>query len=108
MSTLNSDGIALISAYLNTQQTVASCEHHLQRARDDHETAEKNLATWLKPEDMKSDEKIGVWMGDSLFQIEMIPKVFTPADGSAPVMRYVPKITVRYRGKEFYRLTERK
>lgn len=45
------------------------------------------LAKWLLPGDAKPGEKIAVWYGDSLVQVE------APHDGQKPT------ITVRTRGK---------
>ena len=46
------------------------------------------LARWLMPDDMKVGEKIAVWHGSSLFQVELV------SVGE-------PIVTVRTRGKAF-------
>jgi hypothetical protein len=110
MSDLTSEGDRRVSIYLAAQENLRRAKSTLGSAECDASNAEASLAKWLMPSDMKPGEKIAVWRGDSLFQVELVPReayaVGGDSDGKV-VTDHVPKITVRLRGKNFGRLQEK-
>lgn len=98
-------GRRLIEAYKCTQERAASAERSLSMAREDAANAERELATWLTPSDMKNGETIGVWMGDSIFAVTLEPSVrYSIGDefnSAQEIVIYEPRVTVRTRGKRY-------
>jgi len=104
MSELTSEGMRLVADYLGSIQSVQQAKDRLGSAECDLSNTERALAKWLMPSDMKPGEKIGVWLGDSLFQVELEERKSYPVGEGEPMVSHEPKVTVRYRGKEFDRL----
>jgi hypothetical protein len=98
------EGERLITSWLRRQEETRRAKESLSRAECDESNAHSALAKWLMPSDMKSDEKIGVWVGDSLFQVEMVERVSHSVEGGEPHFSHEPKVTIRSRGKNFWRL----
>jgi len=101
---VTADGARLIKAFLGAQEDLASAERSVSSSRCELNNAERALAKWLMPSDMKAGEKVAVWMGDSLFQVELAPQTAYAVEGGEPVVRHEPKVTIRTRGHEFHRL----
>ena len=103
------EGTRFIKSWLDAQQSVASANRHLTEAQIDLREAEQNLAKWMLPPDTKPGEKIAVWFGDSLIQVEAGKpheriKCGGPQDDPEPDNSIPHKVTVRSRGKHFERL----
>jgi hypothetical protein len=100
----NSMGFACIKRYIDSRARLDQAERSLRVAQGEATDAECELAKWLMPKDMKPGEKIAVWAGDSLFQVELAP-VDTLAIGTngraEAVVQHKPKITVRTRGPKY-------
>lgn len=101
MSEVTNEGARLIALFLNCNKHVETAERELRGAKCDAVRAESELAKWLAPKDMEPGEKVGVWMGDSLFQVENVEVRNYPEGGGLPDMLYELKVTVRSRGKHF-------
>jgi hypothetical protein len=98
------EGERLLKQWLECLEGTRRAKEYLSRAECAEVNAHRDLAKWLMPPDMKPSEKIGVWVGDSLFQVEMIECVAHPVEGGEPQVSYEPKVTIRSRGKNFWRL----
>jgi hypothetical protein len=98
------EGERLITSWLQRQEETRRAKGSLSRAECDESNAHSALAKWLMPTDMKPTEKIGVWVGDSLFQVEMVECVAHSVESDEPRFSYEPKVTIRSRGKNFWRL----
>jgi hypothetical protein len=109
MSDLTSEGDLLVREFLASQEALERARQDVNRAECNRNNAERALAKWLMPSDMEPGEKIGVWRGDSLFQVEMEPRMAYPVGEGAgePVVTHEPKVTVRTRGKHFSDLRRR-
>jgi hypothetical protein len=81
------EGKRLIDAWLNARREVARRRVWLESAETDVVDSRRALAAWLLPDDAKAGEKIAVWYGDSLIQVE------------APDLECDPIVTIRTRGK---------
>ena len=98
------EGERLLKCWLESQEGTRRAKESLTRAECTESNAHSELAKWLMPPDMKPTEKIGVWVGDSLFQVEMIERTAHSANGGESHVSYEPKVTIRSRGKDFWRL----
>lgn len=99
-----------IKQWLLMQHRVDAAKKEVTRAECDLSNAETALAKWLAPSDMEPGEKIGVWYGDSLFQVKSVEeKSYAVCEGAVgdgtPIITYKLKVTVRTRGKHFLELT---
>lgn len=103
MGDLVTEGERLVSAFLYAQEGLERAKSGVNGAECDLANAERELAKWLMPADMAPGEKIAVWRGDSLFQVELAP-IKSHAVGGQEHVRHEPKVTVRMRGKDFHRL----
>jgi hypothetical protein len=101
MNELTGEGERLVSNYLAAQENLERAKSGVVGAECALDNAETNLAKWLMPTDMKPGEKIAVWRGDSLFQVELVSRESVSEDGGHRKFTLVPKITVRSRGKHF-------
>lgn len=101
MTEVMPEGARLIQNYLAAQEELRKAQEALRCAECAMSNAESALANWLMPKDMKPGEKIGVWMDDSLFQVELVKRESFSTDGSGSWIDYDPKVTVRTRGKHF-------
>lgn len=97
MSEVTADGKILIQAWLAAQERVARLTTQVQEARKDVGTAEVALAKWLMPEDARPGEKIAVWFGDSLIQVE-VGGVVSRNQGGGPDCVSPTQVTIRKRG----------
>ena len=84
---VTSEGKRMIDAWILSQEEVRRSESRLSSAKADEHSTRMALAKWMLPEDVKEGEKIAVWFGDSLIQVEYGDK------------RTDPVVTVRARGK---------
>lgn len=87
---LTSDGERLVKAWLGAQEQLATAKSMLNRSECDLANSQNALAKWMLPADAKPGEKIAVWHGDALIQVQV------PAEGSD---RRDPVVTIRSRGK---------
>lgn len=106
------EGKHFIKQWLITKHCVEDAKHGVTRAECNFANAETALAKWLAPSDIKPGEKIGVWYGDSLFQVESVESLSYPApiannseEDTNPIRSHKLKVTVRTRGKHFRELT---
>jgi hypothetical protein len=83
------EGEQKIKRWLAAQEGEQRAKNVLNRAECETVNAHNELAKWMIPSDAKVGEKICVWYGDSLIQVEI-------EDGSPPG-RYI--VTVRKRGR---------
>lgn len=83
------EGERLVKAWLSAQSEAVRCKARLNSAECAEINAHDALAKWLLPDDAKSGEKIAVWEGDSLIQVELLEAGFPPK----------AKVTIRSRGK---------
>jgi hypothetical protein len=93
-----SEGVQLINRFRSAQQGVQESKRALNSAECELSNAERALAKWLMPSDMKPGEKIAVWHSDWLFQVELKPRE-AATDGGTIVTDYEPVVTIRTRGK---------
>ena len=107
MSELVSEGQRLVARFLSAGEEVRTAQQDQRRAEAELSNAEQALAKWLMPDDMKPGEKIAVWHGDSLFQVEMAPQTAHEVESGKPHVSYEPKVTVRTRGKHFSEFARR-
>lgn len=106
MSEVTAAGSRLITQWLSAQEQVDRTRDELSRRHLDLREAETALAKWLTPSDAKPGEKIAVWFGDSLIQVEVggVPQG-EPVNGVGPAPTQT-RVTVRTRGKHFHRFRE--
>lgn len=97
------EGEQHLKYWLNCQEDTRRAKEALNRAECAEANAHSALAKWLMPHDMKPTEKIGVWVGESLFQVEMTERVAYSTAGAEPHISYEPKVTIRTRDKDFWR-----
>lgn len=100
------EGDDLVKRFLSAQKDVESARRTMNSAECELSNAERALAKWLAPSDLKPDEKIGVWVGDSLLLVEMVKRESYAVGGdNVSHIDYDYKVTVRTRGKNHWRLT---
>lgn len=87
------DGQRLIANWLKATEQVDLYKRELNRAECNEQNAHNELAKWMVPSDAKPGEKIAIWHGDSLFQVEVF------GHGRDP------KVTIRTRGRRFHELS---
>ena len=68
---ITSEGKRLIEVWLAQGVRVEQAVSELNSARCAQANSERALAKWLMPSDAKAGEKIAVWHGDSLIQVEV-------------------------------------
>ena len=104
----SSEGLQHIKRFLGAQWSVEEAKRALRSAECELSNAEAALAKWLAPADMKPGEKIAVWAGDSLFQVESVPvdefSLGNGTDGPSIHVRHELRVTVRTRGKHHHEL----
>lgn len=83
------EGEQAIKRWLAAREDTARARSALNRATCEETNAHNDLAKWMIPSDAKVGEKICVWYGDSLIQVEI-------EDGSPPG-KYI--VSVRTRGR---------
>lgn len=104
MTDLTREGEQLVSAYIRAEENLRQARSRVNGAECDMQNAETALAKWLMPTDMKPGEKIAVWRGDSLFQVELAPMEAYSTSGDTVTVSQEPKVTVRTRGRKFSEL----
>lgn len=87
---VTSEGKRLIERWLSAQNELEHCKSRVNSAECDLSKSQRDLAKWLLPDDAKPGEKIAVWFGDSLIQVEAPGSDIT--SGGA-------RVSVRKRGK---------
>jgi hypothetical protein len=87
MADVTSEGDRLIKSWLLALSKVKRVETELCSARFILKSTEADLAKWLMPDDVQPGEKIAVWYGDSLIQVEVIHEKLGG-----------PSVTIRKRG----------
>lgn len=101
MNDVTAEGSRLITRWLQAVDGVERAKSALNRTQTEELNAQAELAKWLMPADMKPGEKIAVWHGDSLFQVELAPRESFSVPGGERHIDHEPKVTVRTRGKHF-------
>jgi hypothetical protein len=98
-------GLELVRHWLLAKRQAEAQRARFYAANEEERKAEEALANWLKPECIKPEpgEKIAVWVGDSLFQVEVGGTQC--GTGSEPGQMINDKVTIRYRGTKFEELT---
>jgi hypothetical protein len=86
---VTSDGKECINRWKNAVDDIAKARSRLNSCDCELSNAATALARWMLPSDAQVGEKIAVWYGDSLVQVECT-QAAPMKDG---------KITVRSRGK---------
>ena len=86
-------GRGLIEKWLQAQEELAQANRAVNSAECTVKNSHDALAKWLAPDDIEIEEKISVWMGDSLFQVEKMAGL----NGAL-------NVTVRTRGRKFHEL----
>jgi len=92
------EGKRLIEQWLGAQRRTAQAELNWRDCTRDEREAETALATWLAPSDAKPGEKIAVWYGNSLIQVEVGGVVSGEGDGPQHVS--TSRVSVRLRVKQ--------
>lgn len=96
---VTSDGERAIKDWLAAKERHEQARRDENRASCDESNAETALVKWMLPPDAKPGEKIAVWFGDSLIQVEVGGEVIGQS-GETRAMTST-KVTVRHRGKHF-------
>ena len=101
------DGSQLVTEWLRARDAYEAAREVLYRRGSEQQEAEKALVAWLLPPVIKPQpgEKICIWVGDSLLQVE-VGGVITPGGEGASGSVSSATLTVRYRGAEFERLKQ--
>lgn len=68
---VTSEGKRLIDQWVRSRDHVAQLKRQLNSAECDMMNNHNALAKWLLPDDAKPGEKIAVWHGDNLVQVEV-------------------------------------
>lgn len=89
---VSSDGQRLIRNWMAAASNVECAKQAVNRTECALTNATNELARWLLPDDAKVGEKISVWFGDSLVQVEKTSD--NPTDGT---------VTIRKRGRSLDR-----
>ena len=103
MNDVTSEGQRLIGQWLRCVDDHRRKQQAVYDAFKDVNESEAALIKWLAPTDAKPGEKIAVWFGDSLIQVEMGYDVPSKQDG-VPSERVSTRVTIRTRGKHFEEL----
>lgn len=89
---LTSEGTGLVKNWLAAQERLRTAKVEVGYAERDINESQRALAKWLLPADAVPGEKISVWHGDSLIQVEV------------PLQTHMlPTVTVRKRGRSISR-----
>jgi hypothetical protein len=105
MAELTREGEDRTKRFLLAQESVRRAKDALNSAECELSNSEADLAKWLMPSDMKPGEKVAVWMSDSLFQVELVPRESYGAEDGSVRIDHVPKVTIRTRGKHHHQLS---
>src|SRR5262245_32254675 len=89
---LTSEGTRLVQAWLAAQDRLRRANSEVVTAECDVSNSQSALAKWMLPEDAKPGEKICVWHGDSLIEVEVPLRTNEQA-----------RVTVRKRGRSIDR-----
>jgi hypothetical protein len=65
------DGEHFIKAWLGACESEKLAKGELNRAECNTHNTRSDLAKWMVPGDAKPGEKIAIWYGDSLIQVEV-------------------------------------
>ena len=87
---VSGEGENLLKSWLRCIQLVRNAKREVNSAECDEMNSQTALARWLLPKDAKEGEKIAIWFGDSLIQVECTQAGPGLMDG---------KVTVRQDGK---------
>lgn len=68
---VTAEGEQKILRWLRAQEAQRRAEGELNRSQCDTTNARNDLASWMVPGDGKPGEKICIWYGDSLIQVEV-------------------------------------
>lgn len=85
------EGERLVKAWLSETEMLERARGEVRRRECDLANSANALAKWMLPDDAKPGEKIAIWYGDSLIQVEKHAEM-----GRDPV------ITIRKRGRKLY------
>lgn len=64
------EGQRLLEQWLHAKDRLRSAERQLNSVECDLRNTETELVRWLLPKEAVEGEKIGIWFGDSLIQVE--------------------------------------
>ena len=81
-------GKRLINSWVAAQDRLVRAKSEVNGAECDVSNTRNALARWMLPEDVKPGEKIAIWYGDSLIQVEHVGP------------NYDAIVTVRTRGRK--------
>lgn len=68
---VTSEGEQKILRWLRAKEAQEQAERELNRRQCDTSNSKNDLAKWMVPGDAKPGEKIAIWYGDSLIQVEV-------------------------------------
>ncbi|MGH8217376.1 MAG: hypothetical protein ACREUT_02215 [Steroidobacteraceae bacterium] len=99
------EGLQLVRAWVRAKADATQAREALYRANDDEREAMRAFANWMAPQVIKPKpgEKISIWVGDSLFQLE-VGGVITAGEGNSPGHSTSDELTVRFQGSKFHEL----
>lgn len=83
------EGQKVIERWADAGKQVDYCKQQLNVAECEWHNATSAVVRWMLPVDVKMGEKICVWQGDALIQVEVTQ--LSPLDG---------KVTIRVRGRK--------
>lgn len=92
---VTSKGLGLAKNWLRAQERVRRQKLELEKAEKDLAQCADDFADWILPPDRKVQEKISVWIWDSLFSAELVGTI--PAREFEPE-REVFNVEIRYAG----------
>ena len=73
MSDVVERGKQLIEAWFRAQEDFNQCKSRMLSAELQVRDSKDALAKWLLPADAVKNEKIAIWYGDQLIQVEVAP-----------------------------------
>jgi hypothetical protein len=99
------EGLELVKNWLNAKRRAEDAARAASQAWADANDAAKALANWMAPQVIKPKpgEKIAIWCGDSLIQLE-VGGITSGGEDGRPSHMSGDEITVRFRGKHFEEL----
>jgi len=99
------EGFQILGEWLRAAELVDRERARMDAAYRDLREAEKALITWMLPPVIKPQpgEKLAIWFGDSLIQVE-VGGVVSTTEGSEVGCVSSTRVTIRYRGHEFHKL----
>lgn len=102
---ITQEGLELVRSWLRARALAKRAQDEYFRCNTECADAEKALAKWMAPPVIKpkSGEKLAIWCGDSLIQLE-VGGVTSKGDGDGPGHMTSDQVTVRFAGAKFAEL----